>query len=119
MEKKSVAECLRIIQRPIMVPMLRGCELMFLCSDGVWYRQREMAKKIKMTPSALRDRFVRMHWSHPELLTPNKYGRNKQKVAKPKPVPEVVDYARMGKAARKHNLAKLVGPGSLERSMKI
>jgi len=77
MSKK--VEHLQISQCPILVPMLRGCELMFLCNDGKWYRNREMAKKLNMRPSALRDRFVRMHWSHPDLLVPNRYGCNKAK----------------------------------------
>ncbi|KJS02214.1 MAG: hypothetical protein VR65_06090 [Desulfobulbaceae bacterium BRH_c16a] len=115
--RKEIADKpLRIVQRPILVSMLRGCELMFLCSDGKWYRNREMAKKLNMRPSALRDRFVRMHWSHPDLLTPSRYGSNKAKEKKAKSSPELVDLARMGKNARRQNLAKLAGPGSFERS---
>jgi hypothetical protein len=119
--EKGIFELLRVMQEPMLVKGLRRKELLYLCSDGNFYRQQQLSKKINLCPEAFRARAARMHWSHPDFLAPSKTNRKKHRRTMPvNPLPAPAgSLAKLSESPRRKNLAKLDSPGSFEQSLNI
>lgn len=80
--------------------------LLYLCDNGVWYTQTELAIAIGMTPGGFGLRLRRYGWRHPEILTSSNRGKmladHDQTTKTPEP-----DWEGLSTAPRAHNLAKI------------
>lgn len=87
-------------------------ELWVVCNTG-GYWLRDLGVEINVCSEALRARFVRMHWSHPDILASSKTRKKPRKKAAPKHNA----FASLGDKPRSIRLKSLSRMGTMERAL--
>ncbi len=87
--------------------------LYYLCDDGNWYTQRELAAMIPMSPGGFGLRLRRYKWWHPDILKPPQRGSALDVIQDSK---ADGNWAALSTKSRSYNLAR-IPVGTFEREM--